>query len=133
MTNTELLNAYRETIMEIEELQIQLEKATPAGQPSGCRSVSIGGPVGRTNDPMAAAMQLCDGLEKMIRNRRAALAEMSTGVCQLISQIANCRTLMIIQHYYLMAETDEQIGYLLGLSTTRVNQLRHKYLRTLDC
>lgn len=133
MTNMELLNNYRETIMELEELQIQLEKATPSGRPSGYRGIQPGDTGGRTNDPMAAALQLCDGLEAMIQAKREELAEMNPAVYQIVSGIKSCRTMMILQHYYLMAETDEQVGRLLGLSTTRINQLRHRFVRQLDC
>lgn len=132
MTTAELLNTYRATVMEIEELEIQLEKAAPSGRPAGYRGIQLDGARSGTNDPMAAALQLSDGLEAMIREKRSDLAQLNPQVYEAITAIRNCRLLMIVQHYYLQARTDEQIARMLDLSTTRVNQLRNKYVRSLD-
>lgn len=125
----EMLNHYRALVLEIEELERQLEMAAPSGKPAGCKSISAGGMLPSTNDPMAAAMQLADGIEARIRQRREELAGMNPQMFAVVSGICDVRMMMIVQHYYLMAETDEQVGRYLGLSTGRVNQIRNRYLQ----
>lgn len=130
MTTMEMLKNYRATILEIEDLQQQLEKACPTGAPSGGRSMATGllGP--STNDPLAAALQLADGLEAIIHQKRTMLAELGPQLYQVLAAITNGRVLQVIQCYYLLAQTDEQIGHRLGLSTTRINQIRNQYIRS---
>lgn len=132
MTTMEILREYRDTVLEIEELKRQMERACPKGAPAGCRSVGPGGLLPSTNDPMAAAMQLADGLEAMIGLKQTRLEELNPQVCRALTAITNGRVLQIAQYYYLLAQTDEQIGHALGLSTTRINQIRNRYIRSVS-
>lgn len=130
MTKKELLNTYRSTIMELEELELQLDRIGTDGRPAGCRSFAADRERRGTNHPAAAASQLADGLARIARQKRDELADLSPRVHELITRINSSRTLMVVQHYYMMAETDEHIGQLLRMSTTRVNQLRNQYLNS---
>ena len=130
MTAGEMLKRYREVALEIEELERQLERACPTGKPSGGHGAMSGVRGPSTNDPLSAALQLADGLEALIRQKRAVLDELSQPLYHTLTSITDGRVLQIVQGYYLLTQTDEQIGMMLGLSTTRINQIRNQYLRT---
>ena len=127
-TKQEVLSAYRATVLEIGELESQLQLVTPSGRPAGCKAVQPGNSMPGTNDPVAAAMQLADGIEMMIRRKRDELAALNPHVYQIVSSITDGRIYQIIHNYYLCAHTEEITGRIMGLSTSRVNQLRHQYL-----
>lgn len=131
MNMMQALTGYRETVLEIEALAQQLEHSCPTGRPAGCRGANAGEHLPGTNDPLAAAMQLADGLEEMIRKKTAEQEQLRPKVCEAIQAIRNGRVFQVVQGYYLMALTDEQIGRQLGLSTTRINQIRNRYLKEL--
>lgn len=126
----ETLRAYRAAVLEIEELEAQLARATPSGRPSGCGGVHFGDRGPSTNDPLAAAMQLADGLEGIIQRKREELALLTPQVISALNRITSGRMLQIVQGYYLQALTDEQVGVRMGLSTTRVNQIRNSFLHS---
>ena len=125
----ETLRAYRAAVLEIEELEAQLARATPSGRPSGCGSVHFGDRGPSTNDPLAAAMQLADGLEGIIQRKREELALLTPQVISALNRITSGRMLQIVQGYYMQALTDEQIAVRIGLTSARVNQLRKSFLR----
>ncbi len=127
MTKRELLSNYRETLLELHDLEVQLARTGTDGRPAACRSQSLGS-LPSTNDTAAAMRQLADGLETMAQRKRNELAQMGSAVSALLAGIRDGRTFTVVQHYYLMAETDEAIARQLSLSTSRVNQLRRKYL-----
>lgn len=130
MNTMDMLRTYRTTVLEIETLEQQLVLAGRDGRPSGCRSAAADERMPSTNDPMAAAMQLCDGLESLIGQKRGLLAQLTPRICQLLMGITSGRVLQVIQCYYLFAQTDEQIGRRLGLSTTRINQIRNDFIHS---
>lgn len=123
MTNHELMQQYRTTVLDLQELEVQLNRAIRSGRPSDVRSPSFDHTPG-TNDPVAASMQEADGLEAMIARKRGELAEMAMSIGQVMAKISGFRTFMVVQQYYLQASTDAQIGLRLGLSRARVNQIR---------
>lgn len=125
----ETLKAYRAAVLEIEELEAQLARATPSGRPSGCSTAHFGERGPSTNDPMAAALQLADGLEGIIQRKREELALLTPQVITALNRITSGRMLQIVQGYYLQALTDEQIAVRIGLTSARVNQLRNSFLR----
>ena len=129
MNTMELLTEYRELLLEMEELEFQLERALPTGKPSQARSVCPGEQIGGQLDNLSAALQLADGLEALIQQKRAALAELAPQVGQVLAGITSGRTLQIIQRYYLQGMMDRQIAPMLHLSTSRVNQLRLAFLQ----
>lgn len=129
-TKQEVLSAYRAAVLEIGELETQLRLVSPSGRPSGCKTVQLGELQPSTNDPVAAAMQLADGIEMMIRRKRDELAALNPQVFQIVSSITDGRIYQIVHNYYLCANTEENTGRIMGLSTSRVNQLRHQYLNS---
>lgn len=131
MKTMDLLRMYRETVVEVETLERQLIQAGRDGRPAGCRSAASDERMPSTNDPMAAAMQLYDGLESLIGQKRGLLAQLTPRICQLLMGITSGRVLQVIQCYYLFAQTDEQIGRRLGLSTTRINQIRNDFIHSV--
>ena len=129
MTKKELLNAYRAAVIEMEELRRQLKRVSKDGRPAGIHSMQTDSIRG-TNDPMAAAMQLADGLEEMLHRKEDELAELSAQVDVLLRGIRDFRTYMVVQHYYVLAHTDEQVARAMSISRGRVNQLRLEYLES---
>lgn len=127
-TKQEVLSAYRAAVLEIGDLESQLRQVSPTGRPSGCKTMQLGERTSSTNNPIAAAMQLAEGIEMMIQRKRDELAALNPQVFQIISSITDGRVYQIVHNYYLCANTEENTGRIMGLSTSRVNQLRHQYL-----
>lgn len=132
MTKKELLGLYRATCIELEELRRQIDRIGTDGRPAGCRSLSTDR-IGRsTNDPAAASAHLADGLEAIAHNKEETLRELGEQVEALLRGITDYRTYLVVQHYYVLAQTDEQIGQTMCLTKSRVNQIRLEYLRAAD-
>jgi len=127
MTKKELLNTYRTSVIELEELRRQLMRVGTDGRPAGARSLQMDSIRG-TNDPAAAAMQLADGLEEMLRRKEEELAELAEQVDALLRSIRDFRTYLVIHHYYVLGHTDEQVARTLAVSRVRALQLRQHYL-----
>lgn len=130
MTNREVLQAYRAAVIDLQELSTQLEHTVSSGRPRGPQGMQLGVLRG-TNDPVAAAMQAAEGIESMIERKRDELAELAVPVSDLMSRIGNARTYMVIQNYYLRAETDASIAREMRMSRCRINQIRNDYLAQL--
>ena len=129
MTKRELLTAYRETVIELEELRRQIKRVGTDGRPSGVRCAQTDSIHG-TNDPQSAALQLADGLEALLARRENELRELGTQVDALLASIRDFRTYMVVQHYYVLGKTDEQVARAMSISRCRVNQLRLQYLES---
>ena len=129
MSKRELLTAYRETVIELEELRRQIKRVGTDGRPSGVRCAQIDSIHG-TNDPQSAALQLADGLEALLARRENELRELGTQVDALLASIRDFRTYMVVQHYYVLGKTDEQVARAMSISRCRVNQLRLQYLES---
>ena len=127
MTKKELLTSYRTSVIELEELRRQLRRVGTDGRPVGTRSMQTDSIRG-TNDPAAAAIQLAEGLEEMLHRKEAEMAELSAKVDELLAGIRDFRTYMVVQHYYVLGRTDEQVARAMSISRGRVNQLRLEYL-----
>jgi len=70
LTKKDLLNNYRTSVIELEELRRQLSRLGTDGRPAGVRTVTADAIHG-TNDPAAAALQLAEGLEDMLQRKEA--------------------------------------------------------------
>lgn len=127
MTKQELLTTYRARLIELEELRHQLARVDTDGRPGGVRTQQIDRGRG-TNDPGAAAMQLAEGLENMARRKEEELALLARQIDGLLREIKDFRTYIVIQHYYVLAKTDEQVARAISMSKSRVNQIRNSYL-----
>jgi len=130
MTKKELLTRYRTAVIELEELRHQLDRVGTDGRPSGCRIAQFDRAGSGTNDPNAAAMHLADGLEAMALRKENELQQLGQQIDALLKSIPDFRTYVVIQHYYVLAETDEQIGTLLAITKARANQIRLDYVRS---
>lgn len=130
MTKKELLNTYRSKVIELEELRHQLNRVGTDGRPSGCRNVQTDRVAAGTNDPTAAAMQLADGLEEMLQRKEKEKQALDKLVDELLRGIRDFRTYIVIQQYYVLAWTDEQVARALAVSRARVSQLRRQYLES---
>lgn len=128
MTKKELLTTYRAMVIDLEELQQQLNLIDTDGRPSGSRSAQTDGVPRGTNNPGAAALQLADGLEAMKAHMEAELAQLGEQVELLLKGITDFRTYIVIQHYYVLAQTDEQVARAISMSKSRVNKIRIDYL-----
>lgn len=130
MTRKELLNTYRRLVLELEELRYQLLRTGTDGRPSGCRTMQFNGSRS-TNVPNAAALQLTEGLESLAEQKEAELQRLAEPITRLLKEIADIRTYLVVQHYYVYGRTDEQIAQIMCISRTRANQLRTSYMKTL--
>ncbi len=131
MTKRELLTAYREKVISLEELRHQIDRVGTDGRPGGCRISQTDRISTGTNNPMMASIHLAEGLEELAARMETELHALAPQVSELLLDIRDVRTYMVIQHYYVFAETDEQIGLLLAITKSRVNQIRQEYLRAV--
>ena len=113
MRKREILEQYRDIVLEIKSLERQAEFLTrDIGGPKPIRGVQLTGMPRGTNDQEAAALQTIeDGI---------------------IESISIRRTRNIIRDYYASGMTDEAIAADQGLSASRVNQIRLDYLKEID-
>ncbi len=128
MTKKEILANYRAGVIELQELEQQLARTGSTGAPKGVGSFCCADLMVGTNNPAAAALQAADGVEALIRRKREELAELTPLLGAMMSQIRSTRTLMVIQRYYLLGETDASIAQMMQMSRCRVNQIRLHYL-----
>lgn len=128
MTKKELLTAYRNGVIELEELRRQLSQVGTDGRPNGCRSMQTDRIACGTNNSNAAAMQLADGLEDMLHRKEEEQNALAEEVNKLLAGIRDFRTYLIIHHYYVLGHTDEQVARTLSISRVRALQLRQHYL-----
>ena len=128
MTKKELLEAYRERVIELDELRRQIKRVGTDGRPSGIRAAQFDH-ISGTNDPAAAAMHLADGLEALAQRKEEELMMLTGPVDAMLGQIEDYRTFIVMQRYYKLAETDEQVAMALNMSRARVNQLRRYYMK----
>lgn len=63
---------------------------------------------------------------------KSSLTAMNAPMRALLSQIDDPRTFMIIQRYYVKGLTDQAIGREMNLTGARVNQIRLRYVRSLQ-
>ncbi len=130
MSKKELLTTYRNMVIELEELQHQLTRLGSDGRPSAAHSVQTDRIARGTNNPGAAMLQLADGLEAMMCQKKEELAHLGEQINPLLKNIKDYRTYIVIQHYYILAKTDEQVARTISMSKSRVNQIRMEYLRS---
>lgn len=130
MTKKEVLTEYRAKVIELQELRHQLNRIGTDGRPSSGRSAQVDDLHRGTNHPGAAALQLADGLEAMQRRKEEELMQLGQQIDLLLRDIKDFRTYIVIQNYYVLARTDEQVARTISMSKSRVNQIRMEYLRS---
>ena len=134
MTKRELLENYRDIVIEIETLERQSKFLNQfIGGPRPVRSPQLTGMPRGTNDPESAILQRKDTdevLEK-IEAKCAELREMVDSFEMIMDKIEDRRLRIIIRNYYALGWTDEKIAEQLELSRQHVNRLRIAYLEEL--
>lgn len=134
MTKRELLENYRDIVIEIETLERQSKFLNQfIGGPQPIRSIQLTGMPRGTNDPEAAVLQREDTdevLEK-IESKCTELREMIDEFEQIMDGIEDRRLRIIVRNYYALGWTDERIAEQLELSRQHVNRLRTAYLEEL--
>ena len=131
MTKRELLENYRDIVIEIETLERQSRFLNQfIGGPRPIRAVQLTGMPRGTNDPEAAILQRADADEALdkIEMTCAELRDMVDACEVIMDGIVDRRLRIIVRNYYALGWTDEKIGEQLELSRQHVNRLRTAYI-----
>ena len=134
MTKRELLESYRDIVIEIETLERQSKFLNQfIGGPRPVRGIQLTGMPRRTNDPEAALLQREDTNEVLekIEAKCAELREMVDAFEMIMDKIEDRRLRIIVRNYYALGWTDERIAEQLELSRQHVNRLRTAYIEQL--
>lgn len=135
MTKRELLENYRDIVIEIETLERQSRFLNQfIGGPRPIRAVQLTGMPRGTNDPEAAMLQRQDADEALdkIEMKCAELRDMVDAFEVIMDGIVDRRLRIIVRNYYALGWTDEKIGEQLELSRQHVNRLRTAYIDGLN-
>jgi DNA-directed RNA polymerase specialized sigma subunit len=134
MTKRELLESYRDIVIEIETLERQSKFLNQfIGGPRPVRAIQLTGMPRGTNDPEAALLQREDTNEVLekIEAKCAELREMVDAFEMIMDKIEDRRLRIIVRNYYALGWTDERIAEQLELSRQHVNRLRTAYIEQL--
>ena len=134
MTKRELLESYRDIVIEIETLERQSKFLNQfIGGPRPVRGIQLTGMPRGTNDPEAALLQREDTNEVLekIEAKCAELREMVNAFEMIMDKIDDRRLRIIVRNYYALGWTDERIAEQLELSRQHVNRLRTAYIEQL--
>ena len=134
MTKRELLESYRDIVIEIETLERQSKFLNQfIGGPRPMRGIQLTGMPRGTNDPEAALLQREDTNEVLekIEAKCAELREMVDAFEMIMDKIEDRRLRIIVRNYYALGWTDERIAEQLELSRQHVNRLRTAYIEQL--
>ena len=135
MTKRELLESYRDIVIEIETLERQSKFLNQfIGGPRPVRGIQLTGMPRGTNDPEAALLQREDTNEVLekIEAKCAELREMVDAFEMIMDKIEDRRLRIIVRNYYALGWTDERIAEQLELSRQHVNRLRTAYIDQLQ-
>ena len=135
MTKRELLESYRDIVIEIETLERQSKFLNQfIGGPRPMRGIQLTGMPRGTNDPEAALLQREDTNEVLekIEAKCEELREMVDAFEMIMDKIDDRRLRIIIRNYYALGWTDERIAEQLELSRQHVNRLRTAYIEQLQ-
>ena len=135
MTKRELLESYRDIVIEIETLERQSKFLNQfIGGPRPVRAIQLTGMPRGTNDPEAALLQREDTNEVLekIEAKCAELREMVDAFEMIMDKIEDRRLRIIVRNYFALGWTDERIAEQLELSRQHVNRLRTAYIDQLQ-
>ena len=135
MTKRELLESYRDIVIEIETLERQSKFLNQfIGGPRPVRGIQLTGMPRGTNDPEAAILQREDTNEVLekIEAKCEELREMIDEFEQIMDGIEDRRLRIIVRNYYALGWTDERIAEQLELSRQHVNRLRTAYIEQVQ-
>ena len=132
MTAKEILQTCRDAVLDLRKLDDQLSRCLPTGQPSGVRAQQYDATPPGTNDPTAAAIQLYEGLMAQRDELALQVSRISKTAWNTLRTIKNARSLVILNSYYLLGMTDQEIAHLQYLTREHICRLRHEALGYLD-
>ena len=135
MTKRELLESYRDIVIEIETLERQSKFLDQfIGGPRPVRAIQLTGMPRGTNDPEAALLQREDTNEVLekIEGKCTELRDMVDAFEMIMDKIDDRRLRIIVRNYYALGWTDERIAEQLELSRQHVNRLRTAYIEQLE-
>ena len=135
MNKRELLENYRDIVIEIETLERQSKFLNQfIGGPRPVHAVQLTGMPHGTNVPEAAILQrkdtdeVLDKIEAKCRELRGMVDQFE----QIMDTIDDRRLRIIVRNYYALGWTDERIGEQLELTKQHVNRLRNAYVDGLE-
>ena len=136
MTKRELLENYRNLVIDVNMMELRLSFLSRyIGGPRPVRAVQLTGMPHGTNDPEAAIIQqqdtdseILDKIEQRMDETRRLTARFEV----ILEEIDDRRLRNIIQAYYGLGHSEEQIGEEIGLSRQHVNRLRTTYIDGLE-
>ena len=135
MTKRELLENYRNLVIDVNMMEQRLSFLSKyIGGPKPVRSVQLTGMPHGTNDPEAAILQQQDTDSELlmkIRQRMDETYQLTASFELILEAIDDRRLRNIIQAYYGLGHSEEQIGIEVGLSRQHVNRLRTAYIDNL--
>lgn len=131
MTAKEILTSCRATVLDLRKLDDQLARALPTGQPSGVKAQQYDADPPGTNDPTAAAIQLYEGLMAKRDDLALQVARISKTAWNILSTMDDMRALAILNGYYLLGQTDQEIAQVQGLTRVYITQLRNAAIKGL--
>ncbi len=132
MTSKEILTSCREAVLELRKLDAQLARCLPTGQPPGVKAQQYNADPPGTNDPTAAAIQLYEGLMAQRDELALQVSRISKTAWNILRDVKNVRSLVILNNYYLLGMTDHDIALAQELARETVCRLRHEALAALD-
>ena len=135
MTKRELLENYRNLVIDVNMMEQRLSFLSKyIGGPKPVRSVQLTGMPHGTNDPEAAILQQQDTDSELlmkIRQRMDETYQLTASFEVILEEIDDRRLRNIIQAYYGLGHSEEQIGVEIGISRQHVNRLRTAYIENL--
>lgn len=133
MTAKEILTSCRDAVLELRKLDAQLARCLPTGQPPGVKAQQYNADPPGTNDPTAAAIQLYDGLMAQREELFSKVDQLRNTAWNIVRVVAkrDIRNFVILNDYYLLGMTDQEIAQAQELTRAYITQLRHAALESL--
>ncbi len=135
MKKRELLENYRDIVIEIETLERQSKFLNQfIGGPRPVRAVRLTGMPRGTNDPEAAMLQRADYDDAIykIEQKSEELRELVSEFEHIMEMIPDKEDALILRDYYALGWTDIKIGMALGYDKSTIWKRRSKALHALD-
>lgn len=132
MTNHEILLNCRAGVIALRQLNHLLENTQPFVQPACTETQHFCGTTHGTNVPMAAAMQLYDGLKTQEEKLTAEVTHLTKAAWRIIERAGTPQHMVILNHYYMMGMTDQEIAVQQGITREHACRKRREALKFLQ-
>lgn len=131
LTAKEILTSCRAAVLELHKLDDQLARCLPTGRPSGVKAQQYDALPPGTNEPTAAAIQLYEGLKAQEQEKAAEVARLTKKVWPIIMAAHTPRAMVILNNYYILGMSDQEIARQQRLSREHICRERHEALKNL--